>query len=248
MARHACDTSFRDRRLKNKAAESTALQSWLELLWNRGHGWSTMDGRLPEVRAEKSLSEESAFRELIRRVRNGDQQAAAEVVRQYEPAIRRAVRYRLAGSELGNVVDSVDICQLVMASFFVRAAAGQYDLESPEQLLRLLVTMARNKLASQARKEQTRKRGRRRISINEAEDHDLAVSTPSAGQELEAKELLQQLYRRLLPDERALAERRNMGQNWAEIAAEIGKPVALLRKKLSRALDRVTRQLGLEGA
>ena len=32
----------------------------------------------------------------------------------------------------------MDICQSVMASFFVRAALGQYQLNTPEQLLNLL--------------------------------------------------------------------------------------------------------------
>ena len=43
--------------------------------------------------------------------------------------------FRLADARLGNLLDSMDICQSVLTSFFVRAAAGQYDLETPEQLL-----------------------------------------------------------------------------------------------------------------
>ena len=87
-----------------------------------------------------------AFEELIRRVRAGDPGAAAELVRNYEPAIRRAVRFRLADARLGSLLESMDICQSVLASFFVRVATGQYELETPEQLLKLLTAMARNKL------------------------------------------------------------------------------------------------------
>ena len=87
--------------------------------------------------------------ELIRRVRAGDQDAAAVLVKRYEPAIRRAVRFRLADARLGPLLDSMDICQSVLGSFFIRAATGQYKLETPEQLLKLLTTMARNKLISQ---------------------------------------------------------------------------------------------------
>src|SRR5207253_5181912 len=78
------------------------------------------------------------FRDLIRRVRAGDEAAAAELVQHYEPYIRRAVRVRLVDPRLKRLVDSVDVCQSVLASFFVRAALGQYDLETPEQLLKLL--------------------------------------------------------------------------------------------------------------
>ena len=42
----------------------------------------------------------------------------------------------------------MDIFQSVFRSFFVRTAAGQYDPADPAQLVRLLVTLARHKLAS----------------------------------------------------------------------------------------------------
>src|SRR5437762_9623891 len=92
------------------------------------------------------------FDELIRRVRAGDQDAATLLVQRYEPAIRRAVRFRLADARLGTLLDSMDICQSVLASCFIRAPSGQYELRTPGQLLKLLTAMARNKLTSQARK------------------------------------------------------------------------------------------------
>src|SRR5262249_17799191 len=109
------------------------------------------------------MSAENTFEALIRRVRGGDQEAAAELVRLYQPAIRRAVRVRLVDERLHRLLDSMAVCQSVLASFFMRAALGQFDLEKPEQLLKLLATMARNKLASAARKERTQGRDNRRV-------------------------------------------------------------------------------------
>jgi hypothetical protein len=86
---------------------------------------------------ERLISEGPSFRDLILRVRAGDEAAAADLVRRYEPAIRRAVRLRLRDPCLGRLCDSMDVCQSVLASFFVRAALGQYDLNSTDQLLRL---------------------------------------------------------------------------------------------------------------
>src|SRR5262249_8797908 len=74
------------------------------------------------------MSEPTSFEDLIRRVRAGDQDAATELVRRYEDSIRRAVRFRLADTRLVRVLDSMDICQSVFASFFVRTAAGQFDI------------------------------------------------------------------------------------------------------------------------
>ncbi len=105
------------------------------------------------------MSETEAFQVLIERVRAGDAEAAAELVRRYEPMVRRAARVRLVDPRLGRVLDSMDICQSVMARFFVRAALGQYELNSPDQLLKLLATMARNKLANQAHGQRAARRG-----------------------------------------------------------------------------------------
>ena len=103
------------------------------------------------------------FGELIVRVRAGDQGAATEIVRRYEPLIRREVRLKLENSRLRRVLDSMDVCQSVLASFFVRAAAGQYDLDQPGQLVQLLVKIAQNKVASAARREFSQRRDGRRL-------------------------------------------------------------------------------------
>ena len=57
----------------------------------------------------------------------------------------------------------MDICQSVFSSFFARAALGQYDLDQPAQLLRLLTAMSRKKLIDQARVHQATRRDHRRL-------------------------------------------------------------------------------------
>src|SRR5260370_41743342 len=108
----------------------------------------------------------SSFADLIRGIRASDQEAAHQFVRQFESVIRRQVRIHLTDPKLCRLFDSEDVCQMIFASFFVRAAAGQYDLERPEQLLKLLATMARNKVASLARKQRARTPDRRRVEAS----------------------------------------------------------------------------------
>ncbi|QEH37687.1 RNA polymerase sigma factor [Aquisphaera giovannonii] len=187
-----------------------------------------------------------AFEELIRRVRAGDPAAAEELVRTYEPAIRRAVRFRLADARLGTLLDSMDICQSVLASFFVRAASGQYELESPEQLLGLLTAMARNKLASESRRQHAQRRDTRRVSAADGAAEMVADPDDSPSTVVAARDLLQEVRRRLSPDERRLLEMRNQGSEWTAIAASLGGGAEALRRRLSRALDRVARELGLD--
>ena len=192
------------------------------------------------------MSDEMSFRDLIGRVRGGDERAAAEVVRRYEPAIRRAVRLRLTDVRLRRTCDSMDVCQSVMLSFFVRAATGQFDLDTPEQLLRLLTTMARNKLLNQARQQHAARRDNRMVSTDVAE-HDIVDRGPSPSRDAEARELLQEVHRRLAPDLLQIVELRNQGHDWNSIAAVVGGTPAALRQKLHRALARLSEQFGLEG-
>ena len=192
------------------------------------------------------MPEAPSFEELIRRVRAWDQEAAAELVRRYEPAIRRAVRVRLANARLGNLLDSMDICQSVLKSFFVRAASCQFDLETPEQVLKLLTAMARNKLASQARRQHAQRRDNRRAGAIGDEGSRLVAPGDSPSAAIVVRDLQEEVRRRLAPDEWRLLELKNQGHDWAEIAAQVGGLSETLRKKLARAIDRVVDELGLD--
>ncbi len=146
-------------------------------------------------------SDNNSFLTFLERVRTGDQKAAEELVRMYEPEIRREVRLRLRDSRLRRDFDSVDICQSVMASFFVRAALGQYDLQKPDELIRLLVTMTRNKLVSQVRKQQTQGRDLRRRDAAGQEKLQNIAQGPTPSLLVANEELIQEFRKRMSPDE-----------------------------------------------
>jgi RNA polymerase sigma-70 factor (ECF subfamily) len=144
-------------------------------------------------------------------------------------------------------VDSADICQSVLANFFIRVRIGEFDLQQPDQLLHLLLTMARNKVLDKARRQQARKRDQRRIEGNPDVALDrLQGREPEPTHVIECQDLLEQVRRLLDDEERYLADQRGQGKEWPEIAAALGARPDALRKKLTRALDRVTARLGLE--
>src|ERR1700733_11830907 len=124
------------------------------------------------------MADDNAFLELIQRVRAGEEAAATEVVQRYERALLREIRLRLRDPRLRRALDSGDICQSVLASFFLRAASGQYQLQKSEQLLRLLVAMARNKLASQARHSYVSRRDHESLRTGQAVGERLAAPGP----------------------------------------------------------------------
>jgi RNA polymerase sigma-70 factor (ECF subfamily) len=187
---------------------------------------------------------EIRFSDLMRRVRAGDEEAATAIVRHYEPVIRRVVRIRLVDARLRRVFDSMDICQSVLGSFFVRAALGQYDVETPEQLLKLLTQMARNKLADQARRQAVRDADDRALADPDLER--VATPAPSPSRQVAFRELLQEARRRLSAEERRVLELREQGREWSEVAAELGGTPEALRKRFARAMNLVAQQLGLD--
>jgi RNA polymerase sigma-70 factor (ECF subfamily) len=190
------------------------------------------------------MSESTAFPDFIRRIRAGDNQAAQELVERYEPVIRCAVRVRLRDPRLYSRFDWTDICQSVMASFFVRAAAGEYDLQQPDQLLRLLVIMTRHKLANQERRHRAEMRDCRRLAAcDPAYLEGRSAAAPSPSRLVAGRELLAEVRRRFSEEERVLVDLRAEGCEWTEIAARLGGTPEARRKQLARAIDRVEQQL-----
>jgi RNA polymerase sigma-70 factor (ECF subfamily) len=190
------------------------------------------------------MSECTPFADFIRRIRAGDDQAARELVERYEPVIRCEVRLRLRDPRLYSRFDWTDICQSVMGSFFLRAAAGEYNLQQPDQLLRLLVVMTRHKLANQQRRHRAEMRDFRRLEARDpAYLEGRSAAVPSPSRLVAGRELLDEFHRRLSDEERLLADLRADGCEWTEIAARLGGTPEARRKQLSRAIDRVEQQL-----
>jgi RNA polymerase sigma-70 factor (ECF subfamily) len=192
------------------------------------------------------MSTGTTFDSLIRRVRSRDAQAAADLVKQYERVVRLEVRMRLGDPRLRRVFDSMDVCQSVLASFFVRAAAGQFDIDRPDQLVRLLVGMARNKVAFTARSQRAQRRDNRRLQAYDPQVYEHAAAGAGPAEAVAHADLLDQIRSRLSDEERQLADLRGQNYEWAEIAERVGGTAQARRKQLARALDRVAKDLGLE--
>jgi RNA polymerase sigma factor (sigma-70 family) len=190
------------------------------------------------------MSDDTAFAGFMRRIRAGDEQAARELVERYEPVIRREVKMRLRDPRLYRRLDWADICQSVLASFFVRAASGQYDLDRPDQLLRLLVVMTRHKLSKQERRHRAGKRDYRLADDGDpASMEEKPGDAPTPSRLVAGRELLEAFRGRLTEEERMLADLRGEGCEWAEIAARVGGTAQARRMQLARAVRRVERQL-----
>lgn len=191
------------------------------------------------------MCDDVSFHDLICRIRAKDEEAAAELVRDYDPFIQQAVRRRLTDPELRRFVDAGDISQAVLAKFFESAAAGHFTIRQPDDLLKLLATMARNELTSCLRKIRAARRNLEHSQGQSLQDDDFVDPHPTPSQIVANEELLQEFSRRLSPEERQLAHLRASGLPWNEIAAEVNSSPDSLRMQLARAIARVKRELGL---
>jgi RNA polymerase sigma factor (sigma-70 family) len=182
--------------------------------------------------------------ELIRRAQAGDERAAEELLNTYLPQVRRYVRMRLKPA-LRREIDTLDVCQSVFGSFFVQLALGKFDIESPGQMVQLLATMARNRLINHVRIQEAARRDARRLHGLSVDEMNISGGAATASQIVIVKETLERIRGRLTPDELRICEKRIAGLDWKAIANGEGKSAQTLRKQHSRALERVSRSLGL---
>lgn len=201
------------------------------------------------------MDSQDGLASLLDAIRNGDSLAAETFVRRYEPELRRYVRYRLTDPRMRRFIDSLDVTQSVFARFFVCLSEGRIDVVHPRQLFKLLFTIAGNRMRDHAR---WNHRAKRQHGLAEGHLDAMLDQVPGAepdpGQQVAETELLELFHDRLTADERAIFEGRMGGQTWQELAAsglaDAEQPAAsrspeALRKKLTRAIDRVAGELGL---
>ena len=83
-------------------------------------------------------------------LRNGDENAAWDLIEQYEHHLRRVVRRKL-DERMRSKFDSVDFVQMVWTSFF-RHPSRVVGFDEPDQLIRYLVQVAKHKVIQEYRR------------------------------------------------------------------------------------------------
>ena len=92
------------------------------------------------------------FADLLRRTRDGDPDAFAELFAQFAPAVRQAVHVQGVPKHVRPVADTDDICQSVFIRLFAKLASGDGDFATPDDLRRYLSTMAKHRMIDHHRK------------------------------------------------------------------------------------------------
>jgi RNA polymerase sigma-70 factor (ECF subfamily) len=174
---------------------------------------------------------------LLRRFRAGNDQAATEIYLRYARRLHHLAEMN-CGGDLAQRLDAEDIVQSVFSSFFRRARAGQYEVPDGQELWKLLLVMALNKI-------------RARGSFHRAACRDVGI-TQSGGTLAEAVDarhddrdltvlrlVIEELLARHTPVNRDIVALRVEGHEVAEISARVGRS----RRTVERVLQEFRQEL-----
>jgi RNA polymerase sigma factor (sigma-70 family) len=181
----------------------------------------------------------SNIRDLLARIKDGDEGAACELLTRYESKVRLVVRRQLPRL-LRSRFDSLDFLQSVWGSFFHRIRTGDNDLNEEQGLIAFLAWAARNKVIDEYRRAGTQKQDVRREerleAKGDAEDALAAGDTPS--QLAQANETYERLRELLPEDRRVILELKAAGYSCREIGERLGMSERTVQRVLENLKDR----------
>jgi len=177
---------------------------------------------------------------LIARARLGDEEALAELFQRYEPEVRVAARV-LLGRALRVQLDSMDLVQSVYHCLLVGLRQNKFDLNTPQQLLGLAMTMVRRKVAHHWRRMRHLPRSTPAPETEGMGNVLTAATTPEPGpaETAQYNDTLRFLYSKLEDKDRQVVELRLQGYSTAEVARRLGLDADVLRVRLSRLRRRL---------
>jgi RNA polymerase sigma factor (sigma-70 family) len=187
--------------------------------------------------------EEGELRQFLARIRDGDEDAARELLLRYEAKVRLVVRRQLPRL-LRSRFDSQDFVQSIWGSFFRRIKSSATELDGIENLIGFLARAARNKVIDEYRRASSAKQDvRREESMWEGiEPRELVDGSDAPFEVAEASEAFGRL-RELLPEgRRAVLDLKAEGLTTVEIAARLGMGERTVR----RVIEDLRRRAGIE--
>lgn len=183
---------------------------------------------------------EQTLEKVLQLAKEGDGQARDRIVRIFESRVKKYVRRCLIRFRVNIVADEADVCQTVFLRFFQRLRDGQYHPVSLQKLAGFLSTIGRNILIDEIRHGQVKQSAQVRLTTNPPRGDTPGLDTRVPDDELERKELLERIYALLTCEEKELVDRHFHGESWAAIATDLGLTPDATRKRLKRALTRVS--------
>jgi RNA polymerase sigma factor (sigma-70 family) len=181
------------------------------------------------------------FHDLMRRLGEGSEDAARELLDRYGEHILRVVRRKLS-RDLRSKFDSQDFVQAVWASFFAKLPRRR-GFDRPQALIAFLVTLAQNKVVDAVRQRlQTQKynvnRERRLEGSVAAEAEALVAREPTPSEVAVANDEWRRLLAELPERYQRMLVLLREGYSQKDIAHELG----VNEKTIRRVLDKLSEE------
>ena len=173
-------------------------------------------------------------RSLLRRFRGGSQDAATQLYLRYAERLRHLAQAQ-CGPDLGPRLDVDDIVQSVFGSFFRGARSGDYDVPDGDELWKLFLVIALNKIRAKGAFHRAAKRDVSRTVVGAEGEQALAAAPTAAADEMFLEWVIADVLERLPDQHRGMVELRLEGYGVAEIAAKTGRSKRSVERVLQEA-------------
>jgi RNA polymerase sigma-70 factor (ECF subfamily) len=166
---------------------------------------------------------------LMSRYRGGDQHAATEIYLRYAQKLRSLARAR-CGADLAPRMDAEDIVQSVFRSFFQGARRGYYDVPAGEELWKLILVIALNKIRAEGA---FHRAARRDVGLTTNGSNLDALHHSRRDEDMSVIRLvIEETLARLTPHHRTIVDLRVQGYAVAEIALQTGRSKPSVERNL----------------
>jgi RNA polymerase sigma-70 factor (ECF subfamily) len=183
---------------------------------------------------------------LLERLCRGDDAAAAEVFRAYEPYLRLVVRRQLP-SRLRAKLDSADVVQSVWADVLDGFRDAGWRFRDAEHLKAFLLKATRNRLIDRLREHRPAMEHEVPLPANEP-DRLPPARQPRPSQVVEAGELWERMLALCPPAHRPLLELKRQGLPVADIAARTGLHPGSVRRVFYDLARRLAEEQAVQAA
>lgn len=188
------------------------------------------------------------FSRLMKRARDGDDDAIGALLREFEDDVRLMVRVRLPRA-LRAQFDSMDFVQAVWKSVLADPDARETDFSGAGHFRGFLAGVARNKVNDEYR----RRTRRRKYDLNREEPlyvrrggrdlpRELAAADPTPSQQIQAIDCLERLVSGRSPREAEILELRRLDLTFEEVADRLGLSDRTVRRVIDEARLRLERE------
>jgi DNA-directed RNA polymerase specialized sigma24 family protein len=181
---------------------------------------------VPAGAGSRAMSE-ADFQKFVEILQSGDAEAVDRLLSEFDPMLRQAIRKRLFDRRARRIVDTADILQSLLKDFLDRNET--VGAASVQRLEAYLTAAAHYKVASKVRKER-----RKRADLTDIPEP--ASSGTSASQQIEDRDFIDAVRRRLNDVNRRLFDLSQGGMTWAQIGNECGGHPDTLRIQLRRSI------------